>query len=247
MRKKIEEAFGRIRADQGLKDRTKAFLAERTRGYAVRPRAAPSPLGLAAAACLVLMLAGGGWLWLVPAAEISIDVNPSVELSVNRLDRVISVQGRNDDGRRLAASLDLRFADYAAAVETVLESPQLVPLLERGETVAITVVGPDEGRCARMLSRVESSTAGRRNTYCCSARPQEVSDAHEAGLSCGKYKAFLELRALDPSVTLEEVRSMTMGELLRRIRALSPEGDGGPWGGNGQGQGYGRHHQDHHG
>ncbi len=177
---------------------------------------------------------------MVPAAEISIDVNPSIELAVNRMDRVIAVEGRNDDGRQLAGSLDLRFTGYTQAVEAVLDSPQLAPLVERGEPVTITVVGSDQQRQARMLSQVESCTAGRQNTYCCAAHPREVSAAHGEGLSCGKYKLFLELQRLDPGITVEEVQGMTMGELLERIQSLSPPGEETwTWGG----QGHGHHHQ----
>ena len=240
MDERIRAAFDQIEADPGLKERTRSFVAERTRGY----RRSPAPAytkQLAAAACLVLTLAGGWWLWMVPAAEISIDVNPSIELAVNRMDRVIAVEGRNDDGRQLAGTLDLRFTGYTQAVEAVLDSPQLAPLVERGEPVTITVVGSDQQRQARMLSQVESCTAGRQNTYCCAAHPREVSAAHGEGLSCGKYKLFLELQRLDPGITVEEVQGMTMGELLERIQSLSPPGEEEAW--TRGGQGHGHHHQ----
>ena len=65
-----------------------------------------------------------------------------------------------------------------------------------------------------------------------------------AGLSCGKYRAFLELQRLDPDATVEEVRGMTMGELLRRIESLSPEGEASPWPGNGRGHAHHSHRED---
>ena len=98
MDNRIRKAFEQVRASEDRKDRTRAFLAEKTRGYARRPRAASYPRRLAA--CLALLLSGSYWFCLAPAAEISIDVNPSVELAVNRLDQVVSVRGRNDDGRQ---------------------------------------------------------------------------------------------------------------------------------------------------
>ena len=45
--------------------------------------------------------------------------------------------------------------------------------------------------------------------------------AHDCGLSYGKYRAYLELAALDPTVTPEEVQGMTMREIRDRIAALS--------------------------
>ena len=45
---------------------------------------------------------GKRWLYFTPIAEISIDINPSIELRVNRFDQVISVDGLNGDGQALA-------------------------------------------------------------------------------------------------------------------------------------------------
>ena len=97
-------------------------------------------------------------------------------------------------------------------------------------------------------------TQGQRNTVCCSASHAEVGEAHGAGLSYGKYRAFLELQALDPGITEEDVRGLTMREILDWTRALL-EGDqagtsggtqGGGGNGAGPGQGYGhRHGWDH--
>ena len=40
-----------------------------------------------------------------------------------------------------------------------------------------------------------------------------MAAAQEAGLPYGKYRAFLELQALDPSLTPEDVAGMTMQEI----------------------------------
>ena len=50
---------------------------------------------------------------------------------------------------------------------------------------------------------------------------QEAAAAEDVGLSCGKYRAYLALKELDPSITPEQVRSMTMGELQRFIDQLT--------------------------
>ncbi|HIZ42609.1 MAG TPA: hypothetical protein H9811_08620 [Candidatus Gemmiger excrementigallinarum] len=49
----------------------------------------------------------------------------------------------------------------------------------------------------------------------------EVEQAHECGLSYGKYRAYRELAALDPTVTPEAVQGMTMREIRDRIAALT--------------------------
>lgn len=141
-------------------------------------------------------------MYFTPTAEISIDINPSIELGINRFDKVISATGYNEDGRELAASADVKFMDYAQAVERILSSESITKLLSQGEAVTIAVVGPNVEQRGRILSDMESCTAGQRNAYCYSADPEEVATAHGMGLSYGKYRAFLEAQALDPESTL---------------------------------------------
>ncbi len=49
-------------------------------------------------------------------------MNPSIELGINRFDKVVSVAGCNADGEALAAALDIKYLDYDAALEQVLSS-----------------------------------------------------------------------------------------------------------------------------
>lgn len=46
-----------------------------------------------------------------------------------------------------------------------------------------------------------------------------------AGLSLGKYRMYQALQALDPAITAEEVRDMTMSQLQALLDALSGGGD----------------------
>mgnify|MGYP006964182038 CR=1 FL=1 len=54
---------------------------------------------LSVAACLLLLFLGGRQFYFIPTVKISIDINPSMELGVNRFDRIVSVEGYNDDGK----------------------------------------------------------------------------------------------------------------------------------------------------
>lgn len=226
MNNAIKELFGPIRAEEELKERTKAFLAQKTGNYAKAPAARREyPVYAAACACLLFLLLGGRWLYFTPTAEISMDINPSIELSVNRFDRVIAVTAFNEDGQELSRELDVKHMDYAQAVEQVLTHDSIAALLSGGEMMCITVVGQDGQQSAKLLSGLETCAAGRSNIDCYSARPEEAAAAHEAGLSCGKYRAFLELQRLDPDITPEDVQGMTMRKIRDLIDRLSADGD----------------------
>lgn len=220
MNDRLKSALDRVQAEEELKQKTKEYVFRKTNGYK-RAKKAGFRAFLPAAACMLLLFLGGYWLYFTPTAEISMDINPSIELAVNRFDRVVSVEGWNDDGNELASSLNVRNLGYSEAVNQVLENEKVATLLSDDGVLTVTVVGDDKDQTEKILSDVRACTAGERNTYCYLAKPEEVEEAHELGLSYGKYRAFLELQELDPSVTAEEIRDMSMREILDLIQSLT--------------------------
>lgn len=246
---KLKEIFNQVQAEEELKDNAKVFVEKKTQGY-TRVKSSKRRYRICAAvcACLLCMLVGRRWLYFTPTAEISIDINPSLELSINRFDRVISVDGYNDDGRALAAALDVKFMNYADAIERILVDKSVVVLLSNNEVMTITVTGPDEIQSSKILSDVEACTAKHKNAHCYFANAEEVAAAHELGLSYGKYRAYLEIQTLDPNISPETVQGMTMREIRDLIDSLSTDNgseirsddDAGCGGRHGYGHGCGR-------
>lgn len=74
---------------------------------------------VAAAACLVLiaLASGGGYVFFTPTAYISIDINPSLELGINRFDRIVSVEGYNAEAEELLESCGV----YAEGIQSGTE------------------------------------------------------------------------------------------------------------------------------
>ena len=220
----FKELFKPIHAKEELKNQTIAFLAERTQGYKRQiAKSHKHSFYAIVCMCLLFMLFGGHWLYFTPTAQISIDINPSIEMSINRFEQVIFVNDFNEDGRELVDSLKIKYKNYANAVEQILDNDTIAALLSNNEVMTITVIGPDERQSAKILSGVEACTAKRRNTYCFFVSTEEVAEAHGMGLSCGKYRAFLELQLLDPNITLEAVQKMTMREIRDLIDCLSTD------------------------
>ncbi|MEY8338797.1 hypothetical protein AALB16_12380 [Lachnospiraceae bacterium 62-35] len=222
MNDKLKEIFNQIQAEEELKNSTRAFLAQKTQGY-TRTISAKHQYRIYTTACICILfiLIGAHWLYFTPTAEISMDINPSIELSINRFDQVISANGYNDDGLELAHALDVKFINYTDAIEQILSNKNIAALLSNNEIMTITVTGPNRTRSSKILSGIEACTAEQRNTYCYFASSEEVAAAHEMGLSYGKYRAFLEVQILDPSITPEIIQDMTMREIHNLIHNLS--------------------------
>lgn len=59
------------------------------------------------AAAALMIFATPAWAYFSPYSYVSVDVNPSIEFSLNRFDRVLKVKAVNDDGEEIVKEIDL--------------------------------------------------------------------------------------------------------------------------------------------
>ncbi len=241
MSKNLKEAFDSIHADPALKESTRAFLREKTGNYTApepRRRSGGFRRLAPALACAALLVVGlsGYQAYFTPTSAISIDINPSVELEINRFDRVITVEGLNDDGTALAAELNVRFMSYDDALEQIIASDAIQQCLADDGVLSIVVSGDNEVQQQEILSCAQRCTSGESNAHCYAGSSEDLAEAQALGLPLGKYHAYEELHALDPSITPEEAADMTMRELRDRIDACQDGDEEESYGGGGGGQ-----------
>lgn len=220
---KIKKAFGEVHAEDELKKKTADFLARKTLDYGNgRRRVFTSRRVAAALASLVFVLSvlSGTHLFFTPVAAVGVDADGSVELSVNRYGKVIAVKDYGDP----AQTADVKYMEYTVALDTLMSSDTMERYLASDEPVSITVTGSNAEKNEEMLERISACKYARNeNVVCRYADADEAKQAREYGMPFGKYQAFLELQKLDPGVTVDEVKSLTMRQIRDRIAALSGE------------------------
>ena len=219
MNKRIKRTFDQIHADTQTKTQTKEYVMQQIQHHSKHGSSTKRAL-IPAIACLFLLFFGGRWLFFTPTATISMDINPSIELNVNRFNQVIGVQSYNDDGEKLLESLDVLYMDYEQAVNTIMNNEMIASLLEQDEIMSIAVLGSNDTQTETILKQIRSCTNSQ-HTYCYRGDAEEMQDAHACGLSYGKYKAYLDLKEVDPSIQIDDVKNMTMREIREQIIAAS--------------------------
>ncbi len=242
MDKKIQEAFDQIQVEDRLKDKTKAYIVKQTKNYTKSKQFHFYRL-IPLAVSLILLIIGGYWLYFVPTVAISVDINPSIELGINRFNQVVSVDSYNDDGKSLLESLDLKYRDYQDAIDSIINNDQVIAYLSNDEVMTICVIGDENNQSNQILSNLETVTNDQSNTYCYHTNHHEVNDAHELGLSYGKYHAYLKLQELDPSITIDDVQNMSMKEIHHLIESLTSSNGSAE---SGESSEHGHHHGQHH-
>ena len=213
MDNRIKEAFDAIQAPERLKRKTKAKLRQKTFDYGRNIlRLRQRRHRLAATLLMLVLVFSGAGLWFLPATSIAVDINPSIELKVNALDRVISLEGKNSDGVALVADMDVTGMAYDDAMQRILLSSAMEPYLAQGSAMTITVAGGgSEAHAEQMLSRVLCRTytiAGEENVLYCQVDWETVRAARAVGLCIPRYLAWQQLRQSDPTITAEDVREL---------------------------------------
>lgn len=218
---KIHDAFDHVKADEELKASTIRYLETQRAKRQKKSRRTAYTGALAAACTMLFLLAGiGGYSWLqTPVSYLSIDINPSIELALNRFDRVVAVTAYNEDGENVLKGLSLKGKEYQEAVDAIVKSEALSPYLADESALIFTVASDSSDKESELSAGVNSSCHGiRHHNQSVNADSNIVSEAHDNGLSLGKYYAYLKLHECDSSVTVDDCKDMSMGEIHSQIK-----------------------------
>lgn len=196
---------------------------------------------VATVATFLLLITAGGGAWQYHARNlrvdsiIGIDVNPSVELSINQRSQILSAEALNEDAKEILSDMDLKGVDLNVAVNAVIGSMVTHGYLDDTENAILVTVNNDSMSKA---SKLRSSVVGDIETtlkahqvqavvYDQQATPEddEVSEiAKEYGISYGKAYFLKELIAQNKNLSMEDMErfsTMTMEEIAEQINQES--------------------------
>lgn len=194
---------------------------------------------LAAAACLALVLVGGGGGYYYYSANnavaslVSLDVNPSIQLEVNKNEKVLSATPINDDGAEILDGMDLKGTQADVAMYAIIGS-----LLQHGyvdelaNSILITVEDDDQARGEKLqqelTAQADAALANAQVNGAVLAQTLQNSEelsqkAQEYGISTGKaalIQAIVE--GSNNTKTFEDLVGLSINELNLLYTAQAP-------------------------
>ena len=98
------------------------------------------------AALLIIFIGGGGtaYAYYTPTATVLISINPSIELKINRFDKIIKVSPKNTDGETLLKSVKLKNKNIDEALTLVVEQAKKDNFINedyiaQGKTISVKI------------------------------------------------------------------------------------------------------------
>ena len=228
MGNKIKNAFEPIKASDKMKNSTIRYLQQVRTTQSPKPIAHTWQRSFAVACAMLFIVIGIGGLYTVrtPVSYVSIDVNPSIELALNRYDRVVSATAYNEDGTSVLAGLNINGMLYTQAIDVILESDAMQPYLAEDSALTFTVASGNTDKETEIITGIENCHGcSKHGGVSYTADVSSLSEAHGYGMSFGKYAAYLTLSQYDNTITTEDCHDMTMGEIHRQINAYESEGE----------------------
>ncbi|WP_367567879.1 hypothetical protein [Lacrimispora sp.] len=193
--------------------------------------------GILAAACLsMIALAGGTYTYQNGRVDsvIGIDVNPSIELSVNRRNKVLEAEALNDDGTDIMEDMDLKGVDLNVAVNAVIGSMVTQGYLNDLDNAILVTVSNDSIKKAQGLrySVVKDiqATLEEKQLKAVVYDQQVIEEdevkqlADEYNISYGKAYFLKELIGQNSSLTMDDMKELaplTMEEIAGVITERS--------------------------
>jgi len=107
----------------------------------------------AAASLLIVFLFGGGatYAYYAPVAKIQVIINPSIELLINRFDKIVKSSPLNADGATLLKNLHIKNKNIDEALTLVVEEAKNDNFInnnykEQGKTILVKVEAKDSDK-----------------------------------------------------------------------------------------------------
>lgn len=185
----------------------------------------PKQAAIAASAAIVIAACGGmgTYTWSNPISYVSLDINPSIAYSLNAFNRVIAVDGMNEEGIAIVDAIgdSLKNTDITTALTITVEQLSTDAYIDAENTnyMIIGVYSDKNAKANALMSTVDAFTASSVDT--CSITTVNVSketkeSADSYGITGGKMELINEIAnvASDPSeVDPVVLADLTVAEL----------------------------------
>ena len=191
------------------------------------------------AACLAVMLLGGGLFYQranAVASVVSLDVNPSIELKVNRSEKVLVCTPLNEDAKAILADMsngaDLKGAKLDVAVNAIVGSLVRNGYLDSiSSAIMISVEDKNTARAEKLQRELTSTVDGVLQTSAAKAAVLTQTLTQDAGreqqarennISTGKAALVNHVLALNSALKFDALATLSVEELKDLAEAGAP-------------------------
>ena len=190
-----------------------------------------------AAACAVCVIGSavvGAYAYFTPASYVSLDVNPSIEYSLNTFDRVLSVKGVNDDGKIILEQIELTSLKNKAIEQAVRETINAIAeqgyfLKDSEGGVVIAVSGNQPAKSEKLSAQLKAAVKRAAEEEALDVEVESmavgearVQEAKRLGVTPGKLNLVEKLKESAQNaddIDIEEWLNKSVKDIMKETKA----------------------------
>ncbi len=187
-------------------------------------------VSVAAAFLIIFGLSCG--VYSIPYSYVDIDINPSVEVTVNIFDRIIDLEGFNEDGRKIIEKIRVMNKHLAGGIEQILKRAKQDGYIgaSQDNAVLFTVVSRNENRADNLVQSINETVD---IVYTNSDNVPEVlvekiemekhKEVKNIDITPGKRILIEKLSEMDPQADIEQLEKAPVKDIMKNIKDIRKE------------------------
>ena len=191
---------------------------------------------ITAIAAMLLVVIGSGYgavSYYTPYTYVDIDINPSLELVLNRYLKVLDVQNLNEDANKIVPDkLKFKHKDMQTAINELIDNAetQKIISIDKDNDILFTVSSKNEKVIGDINKKIENASKKKleklNNKYEIMMEKVALNkrdDAKKQKVSPGRIILFDKLKEVKPDAKLEDVKKTPVRETLKLIKQYKKE------------------------
>jgi len=186
-------------------------------------------IGAARIAAVIVIGTAGAFAWYTPTSYISLDVNPSVEYSINMFDRILEARAVNEDGEEILRDLQLKNKNIGEGLKETLDELIAEGYLSDDPDSGVVIAASNEKQkeaekmAMELKAEVQTYLKARKDVTAevdaGAASPQKVKEAKGLGVTPGKLHLVEKLQASTTgAIEMEQWLAKPVKEINKEIK-----------------------------
>jgi hypothetical protein len=182
---------------------------------------------IAASFIILAMMSTGVYAYYTPYSYVSVDINPSLELSVNRFDKVIGVHAYNEEAQSLLdSSTDIKYKGIDVALAQIIDRAEDNGYIKQDAQNSVMIVvssnsAKEEAALTKKISKTSTEAMSKiSDTYEVILEKTKVENfkkSHQENISPGRVILANEFKEVKPEVNEEEIKQMPLQQAIKEI------------------------------
>ena len=179
--------------------------------------------------CVLLVGLGFGGFYYYKTNKImtvlTIDINPSLKLSLNYKDEVVKAEGLNEDGKQLLKSENFKGDDLEDVIEEIAElSVEKGYVKEEENHILINVEGKDiKERVVTLINKEFKDENVNCNVITQEINAEAKANAEKYGISESKASYIEQIIKENKGLTFEELKDKSINEINKHVESKQEE------------------------